>query len=512
MGDKTGGRMSQSLENLAGSVSQAQNLEQLTRPMLQLLEKITNLESTYLTIIDEMAGVQRILYARNTGDLQIPEGLSVPWSDTLCKRALEEKSFLTTDVPACWGDSEAARALGLKTYLSAAVYTDDGALYGTLCGASAESVDVDPDVSQVLELFSRLISQQASREKSARLATERADIAESKARDMQFVAEIGAMCLSSKDMPVLLRNMAKNFLMRSYWSSAVPFIVEGASTQVLEAGHENFAPLLNGLLAGSAKDGGYQPVFLKGSQADPDVQQQLQDTGHPRHSLLFLMTAAMGDELLGGVLLIGNEEDISESEQAMMQSCWHTLTLYAERHREHELLEAANAQLTLYARHDPLTDLPNRRYLVEEMSRMLGHAARTGETVYVAFIDLDGFKKINDEYGHDAGDDFLQEIALRLKRTARAGDLPARYGGDEFVLVGVNHEEQTDSSMAAIADRIGKALSGNFDLPTVALRYPGPSVGVVGWHGSVAPDADKLLAKADQAMYVTKLHRRVQRA
>lgn len=504
--------MSQSLEKLAYSVSQAQNLEQLTRPMLQLLEKITHLESTYLTTIDEAAGVQKILYARNTGNLQIPEGLSVPWSDTLCKRALEEKSFLTMDVPGCWGDSEAARALGLKTYLSTAVYTDDGALYGTLCGASAESVDVNPDVSQVLDLFSRLISQQASREKIARQATERADLAESKARDMQFVAEIGAMCLSSKDLPGLLCNVSGNFLARNYWSSAIPFVIEDEKSQVLQAEQEKFAPLLAQLLGSSSQTGTYQPVFIKAAYTDPGVQQILEACGYSGQNQLFLMTAASGDELLGGILLIGGDEDISESEQAMVQSCWHTLTLYAERHHEHELLEAANAQLTLYARHDPLTELPNRRYLVEEMSRMLGHAARTGETVYVAFIDLDGFKKINDQYGHDTGDDFLQEIARRLQSAARSGDLPARYGGDEFVLVGVNHEDQTDNSESALAARIEKALSGTFDLPNLSLEYGGPSVGVVGWQGSAAPDADKLLAKADQAMYLIKMHRRVQRA
>lgn len=166
--------MADTLEYLANSVSQAHNLEELTRPMLELLEKITHLESTYLTTIDEAAGVQHILYARNVGKLQIPEGLSVPWSDTLCKRALQEKNFLNQDVPSVWGDSEAAATLGLQTYLSNAVYTDDGELYGTLCGASAHAVDASPDVITALGLFFRLISQQASREKVAREATERA--------------------------------------------------------------------------------------------------------------------------------------------------------------------------------------------------------------------------------------------------------------------------------------------------------------------------------------------------
>ena len=500
--------MEDTLEDLAHSVSQARNLEELTRPMLELLEKITHLESTYLTTIDEAGGVQRILYARNVGDLNIPEGLAVPWSDTLCKRALQEKSFLTQDVPSVWGDSEAAAALGLRTYLSSAVYTDDGDLYGTLCGASTHAVDVNPDVSKVLDLFSRLISQQASREKVAREATDRALAAEARANEMQFVAEIGAMCLSSSELAQLLSRVAQSFAARSFWLDAVPFVAEQGVPHVLHAGQNDYEVLIKTMLDDARASIGFQPLFTKANYADDDVQQALATTGQSDKSLLFMMAAASGDELLGGVLLIGGEGNISDSEQAVVQSCWQTLTLFAERHHEHELLETANAMLTLHARHDPLTELPNRRYLVEEMKRLLGHAARTGETVYVAFIDLDGFKVINDTYGHDVGDDFLQEIAVRLHRTARTGDLTARYGGDEFILVAVNHGDQVDNAESAIAGRLGPALTGTFELPTMTLEYGGPSVGVISWRGSEAPDADELLASADKAMYVVKQQRR----
>ncbi len=500
--------MADTLEYLANSVSQAHNLEELTRPMLELLEKMTHLESTYLTTIDEVAGVQRILYARNIGDLNIPEGLTVPWSDTLCRRALQEQSFLTKDVPSVWGDSEAAAALGLQTYLSSPVYTDDGELYGTLCGASAHPVDVSPDVSKLLELFTRLISQQASREKAAREATERALAAEVRASEMQFVAEIGAMCLSASGLPPLLNGIARSFTARSFWQDAVPFVAEQGVAHAVQAGQQAYKPLIQTML-GDARSGiGFQPLFVKANYAGTDVQEALAATGQAYNSLLFVMSAASGDELLGGVLLIGGEESISDSEQAMVQSCWQTLTLFAERHHDHELLEAANATLTLHARHDPLTQLPNRRYLVEEMKRLLGHAARTGETVYVAFIDLDNFKIINDTHGHDVGDDFLEEIARRLQSTARSGDLTARYGGDEFILVAVNHGDQLDNAEEAIAERLQNAMSGKFELPTMTLEYGGPSVGVIRWQGKEVPDADELLATADKAMYAVKQQRR----
>lgn len=504
--------MSDTLEYLANSVSRAHNLEELTRPMLELLEKITHLESTYLTTIDEAAGVQRILYARNIGDLNIPEGLAVPWSDTLCKRALQEKSFLTQDVPSVWGDSEAAAALGLQTYLSNPVYTDDGDLYGTLCGASAHPVDVSPDVVTVLQLFSRLISQQASREKTAREATERAEAAEARASEMQFVAEIGAMCLSATDLAPLLNGVARSFAARSFWQGAVPFVAEQGVAHVLQSEQQDYEPLIKTMLNDARVNIGFQPLFVKANYAGAEVQKALAATGRSDKSLLFMMSAASGSELLGGVLLIGSEDSISDSEQAMVQNCWQTLTLFAERHHEHELLEAANATLTMHARHDPLTELPNRRYLVEEMKRLLGHAVRTGETVYVAFIDLDGFKIINDTHGHDVGDDFLQEIARRLQSTARSGDLTARYGGDEFILVAVNHGEQMDNAESAIARRLQDAMTGTFQLPGMTLDYDGPSVGVIRWQGNKVPDADELLARADKAMYAVKQQRRKRHA
>ena len=502
--------MDKDLEQFAHSIAEAENLEQLTRPMLALLENITHLESTYLTTIDEDAGYQKILYALNTGELNLPEGLEVPWSDTLCKRALEARQFLTRDVPAVWGDSDAARELGLKTYLSTAVYTDDGELFGTLCGASKSSVDLDPRVSEVLELFSRLIAQQATREKLAEQNRARALAAEKRASEMQLIAQIGALCLSSPDLETLLENLTVSFETREFWVSGVAFTAETGINILGRAQHDHKA-LIEQMLLLARTQTGYIPSFVRVSEADELTRTRATAAGISDSSLLYLMAVASGTHLQGGVLLIGSDEKISESEKAMVQSCWQTLTLYAERNYEHQLLEAANAMLTLHARHDPLTELPNRRYLVQEMKRMLPHAARNDEIAYVAFIDLDGFKKINDTYGHDVGDDFLCEIADRLRGVARRGDLAARYGGDEFVLFATNHKKQTDNAELAIAARISKALSGTIKLPSVTIDYKGPSVGVVSWQGSEPIDADILLARADKAMYIEKMLRRAAR-
>jgi len=153
------------IEQLSQSVAAAHTVEELTRPLLEMLEAVTGLESTYLTIVDLEQGVQRILYARNTRQMRIPEGLTVPWHDTLCKRALDEGRPFTSNVAGCWSDSAAAAGLGIQTYMSTPVETADGALFGTLCAASADRRELTPQAHHVLRLFARLIGQQVERER-----------------------------------------------------------------------------------------------------------------------------------------------------------------------------------------------------------------------------------------------------------------------------------------------------------------------------------------------------------
>lgn len=153
------------IAQLSDSVTRARTLEELARPLLELLEVVTGLESTYLTMVDLAGGLQHVLYARNSQALQIPEGLSVPWGDTLCKRALDEGRPYTDDVANVWGDSAPARELGIQTYVSTPVHGSDGALFGTLCAASSQQRALAPEVRDVLQLFAGLIEQQVARER-----------------------------------------------------------------------------------------------------------------------------------------------------------------------------------------------------------------------------------------------------------------------------------------------------------------------------------------------------------
>ncbi|MGV2703228.1 UNVERIFIED_CONTAM: GGDEF domain-containing protein [Aeromonas salmonicida] len=332
------------LQALSVQVTEARDLESLTRPLLEMLETVTGLESTYLTQIDLEQSAQHILYARNSAALQIPEGGSVEWSDTLCRRALDEGRLYAADVADRWGDSAAARAMGIRTYMSSPVRTSSGSLYGTLCGASAEHKPLVTGSEHLIAFFARLIAEHVEREQ---------------------------------------------------------------------------------------------------------LLQQLQQ---------------------------------------------------------------ANNELSHQALSDPLTGLPNRRALMLELHRLFSLLKRTGHPLLISFIDLDGFKAINDTHGHDAGDLLLQTMAQQLAGALRSGDLLARVGGDEFVAVGMgplSGEETVEAAVHCFQRRLFAQSQVQLPLASQVLNYPGASVGVV----AVDPASisiDDALRQADACMYAVKRQRRAQ--
>lgn len=328
------------LKELTKSID-GDGLEQHVRALIQLLQQSTGLESAYFTRIDLNKGVQHIVYSLNTGLLQLNEGLTVDWNDTLCKRALEQQQFVTSDVSACWGDSAAAAELGISTYISAPVQLSDGMLYGSVCAASTEKTVVSAGSATLLQLISRLIAMQVEREQ-------------------------------------LLQQLAQE-----------------------------------------------------------------------------------------------------------------------------------NRQFRNVALTDPLTGLGNRRALESELQRMLANGQRNGSAVFVAYIDLDDFKHINDQYGHDAGDRFLLAISARLQQERREGDFISRIGGDEFVIFGLLTGADSTQAARALREQIFDSTRGHFDIADTVLHYQGASVGLVvavpGEHMS------ELLKRADGEMYQQKKQRSTRR-
>lgn len=335
--------MSSIVQRLSSSVTSSQTLCAFTQPLLEILIEVTELESAYLTTVDEPRGIQSVLYALNKGEMNIPEGLQVPWADTLCKRALDEGCNYVSNVTECWADSGAAKKLGIQTYVSTPVRFANGALYGTLCAASTRSQPLSDEAKDTLRLFATII---------------------------------------------------------------------------------------------------------------------------------------------GG---------------------------FAEREQLLSSLQKANAELSSLVMLDALTGLPNRRCVTEELKRVITRCRRTREWVLVGFIDLDEFKQINDHFGHEAGDALMRIQAEKLGTAVRGSDMLARFGGDEFVMVGIGPQltQDGDTTSQELQRRLSSASVVRVELPDGrSIEYPGASVGVVCLDPDET-DVDDALQKADAAMYRVKAMRKL---
>ncbi|HCI53108.1 MAG TPA: diguanylate cyclase [Gallionella sp.] len=158
-------------------------------------------------------------------------------------------------------------------------------------------------------------------------------------------------------------------------------------------------------------------------------------------------------------------------------------------------------KLKLLAHYDPLTGLPNRTLKALRLNSAIVQSRRTKRSVAVAFIDLDGFKEINDQYGHAVGDELLVGIAERLKQALREGDTLARLGGDEFVAILTELERIEDAQM--VLNRILLAASEDI-VTSIGVAQVSASIGVTIFPQD-ASDADQLIRHADMAMYQAKL-------
>ena len=159
-------------------------------------------------------------------------------------------------------------------------------------------------------------------------------------------------------------------------------------------------------------------------------------------------------------------------------------------------------QLEFIAHYDPLTKLPNRVLLSDRMKQSIANAHRNNGKLAIAYLDLDGFKQVNDTYGHDAGDILLIEVSKRMQSVLREGDTIARLGGDEFVAILANQNDEGETF--TILNRLLEAASSPMDI-TSAVVTVSASIGVTFYSQEYGVDADILLRQADQAMYEAKL-------
>jgi two-component system, cell cycle response regulator len=167
----------------------------------------------------------------------------------------------------------------------------------------------------------------------------------------------------------------------------------------------------------------------------------------------------------------------------------------------HREIEEKNRLLEEAARTDHLTGLANRRAIEEWANRQLRGAARHGYPFWVVIMDLDSFKSVNDNYGHDAGDTVLQKFAEILRENTRASDLSGRLGGDEFLLILTHVErENIELTLDRLRQQFGSQIFA-FNGQKVKVTA---SFGITGFQGKEAPEIGALVRQADKALYAAK--------
>jgi diguanylate cyclase (GGDEF)-like protein len=203
--------------------------------------------------------------------------------------------------------------------------------------------------------------------------------------------------------------------------------------------------------------------------------------------------------------LVGRHRDAGEfpSELTLWQVLVggeRTVNVFVRDITERKLREE---QVTFMAYHDKLTGLPNRAMFEQHLELVLVRARHDGNAAGLLYMDLDRFKEVNDTLGHEAGDELLREVALRLRQAARSGDLVVRLGGDEFVVVlGDLPADVAPVVAAAVAQRVQDA----FERPCVLGGrefQASASIGVALFPDD-ATDAKALVTAADTGMYASK--------
>ena len=199
-------------------------------------------------------------------------------------------------------------------------------------------------------------------------------------------------------------------------------------------------------------------------------------------------------------------KQLSQDEVGQLTSCFNVM-LYNIEQRENSLenqvrlrtneLEHANIQLQQYAYQDGLTDLPNRRYFYEKLQSLV---SIKGMKFALIFIDLDGFKEVNDSLGHDYGDLLLHQVATRLQSCITTKDTVARLGGDEFTLIleGVNSPDEASK----IAEAVKSSLMQSIKVKKETV-YVTASIGLTFFPAD-GLTVEELVRRADQAMYLSK--------
>jgi len=340
-------------------------------------------------------------------------------------------------------------------------------------------------------------TQRSTLERELLLARRLAEASEARVRVLQDAGALFGACDSEAGVAEALVNLARHAFRAT--AAAVLLLDEGGEMR-LAAGHH---PLLDAL-AGTAlrrpeaealnAGRAVTIVSLADAQARfPDLADALRAT---RLEAVCAIPLLGGDRSQGLLICFYGRERGFDDDVLALQAA---LALQAVQVLARVRLHAELHNLALY---DPLTGLANRTLVQHTLGATLLSVQRHRTGVGVIFLDLDGFKAVNDGLGHQAGDAVLKLVAQRLRSVVRGNDTLARFGGDEFVVV---CDDLNDAKAHAMAERIRLAVRQ--PLPGIAALFTvTASLGIALYHAGegTLPTAEAMLRKADQAMYATK--------
>jgi two-component system, cell cycle response regulator len=270
--------------------------------------------------------------------------------------------------------------------------------------------------------------------------------------------------------------------------------LQGMEVTTAEDGHKALA---------KAREGGFDLVLLDIMMPGLDgldccrlIKTSTEETFLP---VVLLTAKADGDSRVAG-LRIGADDYVCKpfDERELLARLHNLLRLK----RMHDQISEARQRLATLAIQDDLTGLYNYRYLHTRMNEEFKRAERYREPLSCIMVDVDHFKDVNDRHGHDAGDQALREVSVRLLKAVREVDVVARYGGEEFLLV---LPSTNFSGALSVAERVWRAVgTENVALPRNATERITVSVGVAVYPSRDIKTKDQLLKAADRALYQAK--------
>lgn len=246
-----------------------------------------------------------------------------------------------------------------------------------------------------------------------------------------------------------------------------------------------------------------QPVSVADLEDDERFPQYATQAIAAGLRAVFTLPLRHDDGCLGALDLYRDTPGALDAEDlAVAQTLADVATAYLLNQRARDRARSTRDDFQHNSLHDSLTSLPNRRLLQEQIEQAAQRAQRNHSTAAILFADLDGFKAVNDKYGHQAGDELLKAVAGRLSELVRSGDTLARVSGDEFVFL---CEELSDTSDAELlAARVTEAFTEPFDLRCVDAPVSMTASVGIAYAGPGSEISDQLVVEADMAMYQVK--------